>query len=332
MGRHGGGSRSGGISGGSRGGSGTRGSGSKTRISKIPFQGCYNRSYYDRRGRYHRCYTSDVNFGKKSGWNIGMILALIFVTIHMLLMLGTIVSNTIHFGSKVNGNVNRIQIVDSADVLTAEEEKNTMVLLQKIYQASGMPVTIYTDTFDWKQHYTSLETYSEELYYHMGFDEESMIILFTTDKDGEFADWEYDMYCGDKTTDCLSDEVFARLLDNFQKGMATQSLYQALTFSWNSIMDDLARTSINWNMFPVVIMCTVMYGFFYITILGSRKMHNDAYRYFRENPNQYETTPMTLYSECPCCGAANTEQREICSYCGAVLKISDGKVRFIKPE
>ena len=333
MGRHGGGSRSGGSrSGGSRSGGGSRGGGSSVRTSKTPFRGCYNRSYYDRRGRYHRYYTSDINFGKRSGWNGGTIFALIFITIHMLIMIGGLATGVVNFGSKVNGDVSRIRIVDNVDVLTVEEEEKTRSLLIEVYQASGMPVTVYTDTFEWKQHYTSLEVYSEELYYRMGFEEDAMIILFTADNSTTFYDWEYDIYCGDETIACLSDDAFDKLLTNFQKGMATQSLYQALEYSWNSVIGDLAKTTVEWSRVPILVMILAFYGIFYVAILGGSKKHNDAYRYFKENPDKYDPVPMTLYSECPSCGAANTDQSETCSYCGTLLKIGDGNVKFVKPK
>ena len=41
---------------------------------------------------------------------------------------------------------------------------------------------------------------------------------------------------------------------------------------------------------------------------------------------------MTLYSECPSCGASNTAQSETCSYCGTLLKIGDGNVKFVGPK
>lgn len=332
MGRHGGGSRGGGSSrsGGGRHGGGSRGGGSRARTSKTPFMGCYNRSYYDSRGRYHRCYTSDVNFGRKAGWNGGTVFALIFITLHMFFMLGGFSHGVINIGKKVNGDINRIKIVDTADVLTADEEEKTKQLLKKVYQASGMPVTVYTDTFEWKNHYTALEVYSEELYYQMGFDEDAMLILFTADNSTSFYDWQYDMYCGDKTTACLSDATFDKLLTNFQKAMASQNLYQALEYSWNSVMDELAKTRINWARTPMVFMLLAFYGAFYYAILSSSKKSNDAYRYFKENPDKCEYTPMTLYSECPSCGAPNTNQEETCAYCGTVLKIGDANVKFVR--
>lgn len=333
MGRHGGGSRSGGSSrGGSRSGGGSRGGGSSVRTSKTPFRGCYNRSYYDRRGRYHSYYTSDSNFGKKRGLNIFTIFSLVFITFHMFFMVGGMSMFFINFGRKVDGDVSRIKIEDTANVLSEEEEEKTMTLLTEVYQESGMPVTVYTDTFEWKQHYDYLEVYSEELYYRMGFDEDAMIILFTTDNNGEFYDWEYDMYCGDDTTACLSDKTFDKLLDNFQKGMASQNLYKALDYSWNSVMDELGKTSVDWSKAPILIFVIAFYAIFYVSILGSSKKNNDAYRYFKENPDKYESQPMTLYSECPSCGASNIEQRETCAYCGTLLKVGDSNVKFVDPE
>lgn len=333
MGRHGGGSRSGGSSHShSRSGSGSRSGGSSIRTSKSPFKGCYNRSYYDRKGRYHSYYTSDASFGTRKGWNTNLIFSLLITTITIFIIAAAMFSSTIHFGSKLHGDVKRIQIVDTANVFTTEEAAKTEALLREIYQASGMPVTIYTDTFDWKQYYTSIEVYSEELYYQMGFEEDAMIILFTTDNNSTFYNWEYDMYCGDETIACLSDQAFNTLLDNFQKGMANQNLYQALEFSWNSIMDDLGKTSVDWTVLSIALPFLILIIMFYIPMLSSVKLTNDAYRYFKENPNQYDTTPMTLYSECPSCGASNTEQNETCSYCGTLLKISDTNVTFINPK
>lgn len=329
MGRHGGGSRGGGghRSGGSRGG-GSRGSGSSIRTSNKPFRGCYNRSYYDRRGRYHKYYTNDANFGNRGGWNAASIVSLIIITVVMLFMTSTMLSSMVQIGKKVNGNPARIKVVDHAKVLTAQEEVQTERLLQDVYGASGMPVTVYTDNFDWKKHYTSLEVYSEELYYQMGYDEDAMIILFTAEEgEDSFYDWEYDMYCGDDTTVCLSDTAFDKLLENFQKAMASQNLYQALEYAWNSVMDDLAKTTIKWQMTPMVIFLLLMYVSFYLPIIKNGKKAQEAYRYFKENPNKYDMTPMLVYSECPFCGTSNDTQSETCPYCGVVLKIADNSGR-----
>lgn len=333
MGRHGGGSRSGGSSRSSsrsRGGS-RSGGGSSTRISKTPFKGCYNRSYYDRRGKYHTYYTSNSSFGTKSGWNPGIIILLIFVTLHMLFMMGGMVMSSFSFGGKVNGDINRIMIVDNADILTSAEEEQTLDLLHEVYNASGMPVTIYTDSFEWKNYYYSLEIYSEELYYQMGYDEDAMIILFTADNSSGFYDWEYDMYCGDDTIRCLSDASFDKLLENFHKGMAGQNFCHALDYSWHSVMDELAKTSFSWGILLLLPFLFFFYGIFYFAIIGSTVQQNAAYKYFKENPNKLSYMPMTLYSECPSCGASNSFQTETCAYCGTLLKISDSNVNFVKP-
>ena len=180
-----------------------------------------------------------------------------------------------------------------------------MGLLEDVYDASGMPVTVYTDDFSWKEYYMSLAVYSEELYYGIGYDEDAMIILFTVDDSTGFYDWEYDMYCGDDTIKCFSDAAFDKLLDNFQKGMAGQDLAEALEYSWTSVMDELAKTTFNLVGLPILLFAACFYGMFYVAILGGVKSQNDAYRYFKENPEKLSTIPMTLYSECPNCGASN---------------------------
>lgn len=331
MGRHGGGSRSGGShrSSSSRSSGGSRSGGSGSRTSSKPFAGCYNRSYYDRSGRLHTYYTSNKNFGTKSAWNFGIIFTLIFITCHMLIMLAAFGSTLISFGSKVSGNPDRIYIEDTANVLSDQEEQDVLELLKDVYDASGMPVTVYTDDFSWKDHYDSLEIYSEELYYDIGFDEDAMIILFTADNTNDFYDWEYDIYCGDDTTKCLSDATFDALLDNFQKGMAGQDLAKALDYAWNSVMDDLAKTRINGSQIPVLVFILLFYAIFYFAILGGTKKQNAAYKYFKANPEKLSNTPMTLYSDCPSCGASNATQNEVCPYCGRLLKISGGNTKFV---
>ena len=91
----------------------------------------------------------------------------------------------------------------------------------------------------WKEKHSSIETYSEELYYAMGADEDAMIILFTRDR---AYNWIFDIYCGDDTTKCLSNPLFKKLVDRFQKGMTAQGLFYALNYSLNSIMNDMAKT------------------------------------------------------------------------------------------
>lgn len=246
-------------------------------------------------------------------------------------MVGSFGSMIFDFGGKVSGDSGRIFIDDNANVLTDNEEQEILELLKDVYDASGMPVTVYTDDFSWKNHYDSLSDYSEELYYRIGYDEDAMIILFTVGNNNGFYDWEYDMYCGDDTTKCLSDAAFDKLLDNFQKGMANQNLAKALDYAWNSVMDDLAKIRVNWSAMPILVFIALFYGVFYAAILGGTKKKNGAYRYFKENPDKLSNKPMTLYSDCPNCGASNAMQSEVCSYCGSLLKISDTNIKFVKP-
>lgn len=327
MGRHGGGSRSGGShrSSSGRSGGSSRGGGSGIRTSTVPFRGCYNRTYYDRRGRLHRHYTNNREFGTKSGLGLANIMILLFITVHMCFMIGGMLSVAVVRGEKINGNRSRIMVMDHAEILTEREETEILSLLEQVYEKSGMPVTVYTDDFSWKKHYNALEIYSEELYYAIGMDESAMIILFTANDDSDFYDWEYDVYCGDDTEKCFSDAAFDKFLENFQKGMSRQKLADALQYAWDAVMDDLAKTRVNMAMLPTMIVPLIVYGIFYAAILGPAKKQNDAYRYFKENPEKLSLAPMVMYSVCPNCGASNASQGEVCSYCGTVLKVCENK-------
>lgn len=338
MGRHGGGSRSGGSShshshsssrNSSRGGSH---SGSATRTSRKPFRNCYDRSYINRRGIRINYYTSDSGFGTKSGWTSGAVIGLVFITIHFLIMALAFMGSAVTFGNKVSGDSARIYIQDKADFLTPEEEKETLVLLKKVYDKSGMPITVITDNLDWQDHYYNLETYSEELYYQIGYDEDAMVILFTGEYVDGFFDWHYDMYCGDDAIECLSDDTFDKLIDYFWRGMAKENVAHALDYSLNSVIDEMAETTINVELLITLPFILAIYALFYWVILRSVFKQEEAYKYFKDNPGELSNTPMTLYSTCPNCAAANTTQAEVCPYCGSVLKISDGNIKFVNPK
>ncbi|MCI5744741.1 MAG: zinc ribbon domain-containing protein [Erysipelotrichaceae bacterium] len=323
MGRHGGGSSSGGSHGSSSGGSSrSSSSGSSTRTStKAPFLGCYNRSYYDRHGRYHTYYTSDKDFGTGKGWSKGIIFALIFITIHMFLMVGAFLSSIINIGHKINGDASRIEIIDNINIMTIQEENEVMEVLEKVYEKSGMPVSVYTANYDWKNHYDSIEIYSEALYYQMGLDEDSMIIVFTCKQEESLLDFEYDMYCGDNTIKCFSDETFDKLLDNFYKSLLNSNLSNALIYSWNLVMDDLASTSINYSRIGIIVFLLGFYSIFYVVLLQGVKNKNQAYEYFKDNPDKLDYNTMKTLAICPNCKANNTNNDEICPYCGTSLII-----------
>jgi len=319
MGRHGGGSSSGGGGGSGRSGGGSRSGGSSHRISSTPFMGSYNRSYYDRRGKLHRCYTSDRWFGTKSGWNFGTIFGLCFITLHMIIMVGGTFKLGFQTGGKVSGDVNRIFIEDTIDILTDGQEKKVLELFHEVYEKSGMPVTLYTADYSWKDFYSSLEVYSEELYYGIGFEEDAMIILFTVGDNADFYDWEYDMYCGDDTIKCFSDEAFDTLLENFQKGMAKQDLALALDYGWNSVMDSLGRTQIKIGNLLFVPFLLGIYSIFYVSMLKPVIKGNAAYRYFKEHPEELNPGNIRVHTKCLSCGAGNPSNDKICSYCGNSL-------------
>lgn len=329
MGRHGGGSSRGGSHGHSssrssfRSSSSSRGGSSIRTSTSIPFHGCYNRSYYDRRGHYHTYYTSDVRCGTRSGWSFGIIFALVFITIHMLIMISGFGANAVDFGVKVKGDKSNIKIVDNTNMLNEQEEIKVKNLFEKVYEKSGMPVALYTTDYQWKNHYTSIEVYSEVIYYQNFKDENSMVILFSSENIDGFFDYEYDFYCGDNTIKCLKDNDFDNLIFDFHKGFinSNYNISDALDYSWDLCMDDLAKTKINFTSLGIVALLLGFYSIFYIAILGGMKKKNQVYKYYKENPDKLDDKPMTTLLKCPSCGGSNTLKEEKCPYCGNVLKI-----------
>lgn len=313
MGRHGGGSRSGGSR--SRSKSGGVSSGAK--CSSVPFSGCYNRSYYYG-GVCHNYYTQDKNFGTSKFRIVSKLISVVGISAMVLFMVAIIALGTVSLGEKVHGNPERIMIQDKIDILTPEEEQKALGLFNQVYLKSGMPITLYTDDMGWKDRYKSIEIYSEELYYAMGIEEDAMIILFTYD--GTF-DWVYDIYCGDDTMKCLSDITFNKLLDNFQKGMAGQNLYNALDHSLNSIMDDLAENVVDYATLVFGSVLTIPFLIVLVFLFSSYLKEKNAYKYFKENPEKIDNNPMQVKPQCTSCGAHNSNFREVCEYCGTVLKL-----------
>lgn len=285
MGRHGGGS-SGGISHAFRNGR-RHGRGSAVIHSSVPFAGGYNRSYYHK-GVYHSHYTNDKKFGTSLFRVICYFIQILFFFFGTLSVTQfTPDTPLIVFGEKVNGDLNRIVIQDTIDLLTPGEEERIKDLFSKVYAASGMPITLYTDDMEWQGKYNSIETYSEELYYAMGEEEDAMIILFTCNDN---SDWVFDIYCGDDTIKCLSDTAFEKLVDNFQSGMAAQELIHALNHSLNSIMDDFAKTYIDSSTlyFVLILVCCC-----YVVkeSVSSFLIEKNAYTYFKENPEALVDSP-----------------------------------------
>lgn len=85
-------------------------------------------------------------------------------------MVGVFSLTLFNFGGKVDGYSSRIFIEDNSNLLNEEQEEKILNLFYKVYEKSGMPVTLYTTNFDWRNYYNSIETYSEELYYKIGMD------------------------------------------------------------------------------------------------------------------------------------------------------------------
>lgn len=297
MGRHGGGSSSGGShSSRSSSSHSSRSSSSSSsyRSSSRPFRGSYNRSWYDRRGGYHSYYTDNVNYGVASGASkVIRIVVAIFISLHAFGMFSQILPNAVHFGKKVDGVESRISIEDNMNLMTADEEEKALRLFKKVYDKSGMPITLVTDDFNYMYVSDTIEVHSEKLYYERGLDEDSMLIFFASNP-RDSSIWTYDMYCGDNTVDCMTDATFDKLIYQFQKGMYNGGLYNAIEYSIDSVYDELATTTFDKEVLFVCGGMVIFYSLFFVGFVFSGRNKRGAERYFKEHP---EAVTYTTYDE-----------------------------------
>lgn len=309
MGRHGGGSS----------GGGSHSSGPTYRSSAQPFAGCYDRSYVTRKGRVVHYYTKNPNEGttyNPFGSIISIFMALFFIGISVF----TIFS-CIHTEQKINGNKDFICVEDTIDLLTDEEEARIVKTFEKVYEKSGMPIMLYVDDDEWKNHYDSIEVRSESLYYSMSDDEAGMLIYFSSAWSDDFWDWQYDCYCADDTVKCFSDSTFDLFLNAFQKKMAKGNLADTIEFAWNCVYNDLVKNTVDW-MAILFVMPFLLVGsaLLYASIadIVNSKSRSD---YFKAHPEIISAPKMMVYPECPKCGAPNSEKKDVCEYCGTVLEL-----------
>ena len=296
MGRHGGGSSRGGGGGGrsrSGGGSSRRGRGSY-RSSSTPFVGAFNRTYIDRRGRVRRHYTNDPDFGIKRPGGVGAWISFAFITLHMVGMFIGLSAALISVGEKVNGDRANIYILDQAELLSEYEEREILSLFESVYEKSGMPVALVTDTFNWRDRFESIEACSEYWYYTQTMDEDAMVVFFAVDYPIEYTDWEFDIYCGDETVKCLSDDLFYRLVESLRKAAYSRALCEALTLSFTTTIDEMgASRLVGVSILAIVPFLLICYSLFYFAILRGRRANKDALRYFQEHPESLSRAPMT---------------------------------------
>ena len=293
MGRHGGGSsRGGGGGSGGRSGGGSSRGGRRSAFSSTPRPGYHNRSYYDRHGRYHSFYCADPYYGTQP-YSIGNIITLVFVTVHMLAMLASVVMDTCHFGARINGDPSLIAVYDQAEIMSDREEQQVLRLFNRVYEKSGMPVFLVTSTFQWRDRYDSIEACSESYYYSQTLSESAMVVFFAVDSTRDYIDWEFDIYCGEDTVRCLSDASFDELVDLLQRSAYANTLCDSLQYSFNEIIPSMATVSIipSYYTFLVVVpLLLFVYGSFYVALIRSMRRQHDMYHYYKTNPGVWNGT------------------------------------------
>ena len=123
---------------------------------------------------------------------------------------------------------------------------------------------------------------------------------------------------------------FDKFLDEFQSGLATQNLKEALYIGWQSVMYDMSEISFN----PAVLIVTipmVLHVLFIVSIsyLPRYIREKTAYRYFKEHPEMLEGVRRVIKKKCPNCNASNSEGKDNCAYCGTLLTEVKGNVEYV---
>lgn len=332
MARHGGTPRVGGFSSAHIGGVRHSGGGSGVRSSKKPFEGCYNRSYYDKRGKLHTYYTNDINFGTKNGVTKGLVFAMTLITVLVVVMLIFMFFMFGQIGFKINGDRELIAVYDNIDILSSREEKELVSLFEKVYDKTGMPIMLFTEPKSELEKYDSIEEFSEELLYSHTDDENTMVIVYARNSSG----LDYDFCAGNNTIWCLSNKTFDELFSAFHNKKMSEPLAYSLDYAWNKVMDDLATTKIDPIGIVVFVNVALFYGFFLIVLILPMIKSKQAQKYFEKNPDKLEMKPMKLNTQntqpvqpaqiaqqilprCYNCGARNENNSTKCPYCNSSL-------------
>lgn len=310
----------------------------KIKTSKIPFQGCYDRSYYSLFGKYHRIYTNDKDFGTTSGLNFFIVMILAFFLFVAIGAISGTINTAFTYREKIDGNSSRILIADNIDVLTESEEAEILEVLQEVYNKSGIAVTVYTDDFDWHNTYDHIESYSKRLYYSIGVDETGLLLFYSTDPDADFFRCDFDFYYGDDTTAWATYQLKDKLWDNFTQKLSGSNLGEAIHSSFASILEDLTIFAVNSDFMPLfmptLLFVVLFMGSFgcllFVAFIDVKQI--SAHRYFKKHPDQLSYEPLFFHSTCPSCGASNPAHGKTCPFCNTLLIITDKDKKYVSPN
>ena len=274
-----------------------------TKKSKQPFNGCYNRCYKNKRGKVVNYYTIDKTFGIRNGWTTGNTLALTFILFHMAIMISSYIFNLVQIGGKIDGDSKRIMIIDNIDILSSEEEETLLDTFYQIYEKTGMPITLYTDDFNWRSNYKDkneiidIKVYNKELYYKIDKSEKGMSILYIEEKGNKLKNAEYDFYIGMETQKCLSNKSLDKLTKTFEKSLQNMQFNKALIYALEEINLDLCKTTININIIPSIFLLLPLYAISIMIILLPIRKKVAAYNYFKKYPKELDMKKIVLEEE-----------------------------------
>ena len=245
----------------------------------------------------------------------------------MAIMISSYIFNLVQIGGKIDGDSKRIMIIDNIDILSSEEEETLLDTFYQIYEKTGMPITLYTDDFNWRSNYKDkneiidikvynkeddfnwrsnykdkneiidIKVYNKELYYKIDKSEKGMSILYIEEKGNKLKNAEYDFYIGMETQKCLSNKSLDKLTKTFEKSLQNMQFNKALIYALEEINLDLCKTTININIIPSIFLLLPLYAISIMIILLPIRKKVAAYNYFKKYPKELDMKKIVLEEE-----------------------------------
>lgn len=324
-GSHGGGSHSGGGS--SRSGGG--GSSQSSHRSSY-FRGAYHYVYY-RNGKANHFYNqqpiTEENIASRKRTYRGLIIGLsIFYAFFIFGMLGEYIK--IPKVPNVNYNDKDVAVTDTADIFSESEEAELLETLKEFQDKSNVTPCILTiENSEWKTHYTSLENYAYEAYIDNYSDEMHWLIVYSTDHNKSWEDWNFEGMQGDDTDPILTVGNTDKFNQTLHKYLLNDriSKFDAFNDSFKELNESIFKVSVDVGGLIIAAIGTLthavlFFGMLYLTMGRYIKIDSKAIM-LPEGEKKY------LEDTCEYCGGLFIHGIHIsCPHCGGALPPANGPI------
>lgn len=165
---------------------------------------------------------------------------------------------TIHKPKPLKTDYNTdLVIMDNIDVFTAQEEEMLRQTFLSFQTDTGITPAIVTVSNDNWQVYTSLETFSKDLYTHEFKDERHWLFVYSNNLENT-DEWYWQDRIGTEIEPLLSTSVVNGVKSNIQKYLTERENYsvaESFNTAFCDIMPGLMNRDINW--FAIIVITVV---------------------------------------------------------------------------